>query len=71
MKDNGLGISNNDLNHIFDKFYRVKNDRTHEIKGSGLGLYLVKYFIELHNGTITATSTLGSGTAFVIKLRNQ
>lgn len=71
VKDNGLGISNNDLNHIFDKFYRVKNDRTHEIKGSGLGLYLVKYFIELHNGTITATSTLGSGTAFVIKLRNQ
>jgi signal transduction histidine kinase len=49
----------------------VKNDSTHAIKGSGLGLYLVKYFIELHNGTITATSTLGVGTAFTVKLKNE
>jgi signal transduction histidine kinase len=71
IKDNGVGIGPEDLAHIFDKFYRVKNDNTHSIKGSGLGLYLVKYFIELHNGVITATSQLGEGTSFIIKLKNE
>lgn len=71
IKDNGTGIGPDDLAHIFDKFYRVKNDSTHSIKGSGLGLYLVKYFIELHNGVITATSQLGEGTSFIIKLKNE
>ncbi len=71
IKDNGLGIGAEDLAHIFDKFYRVKNDSTHAIKGSGLGLYLVKYFIELHNGVISASSQLGEGTSFIIKLKNQ
>lgn len=71
IKDNGVGIGPDDLAHIFDKFYRVKNDSTHSIKGSGLGLYLVKYFIELHNGVIFATSKLGEGTSFIIKLRNE
>jgi signal transduction histidine kinase len=71
IRDNGLGIGTEDLAHIFDKFYRVKNDSTHAIKGSGLGLYLVKYFIELHNGVISATSQLGEGTSFIIKLKNE
>lgn len=71
IRDNGVGIKAEDLAHIFDKFYRVKNDSSHTIKGSGLGLYLVKYFIELHNGTITATSEPGTGTAFTVKLKNE
>jgi signal transduction histidine kinase len=71
VKDNGVGVGPDDLLHIFDKFYRVKNDSIHAIKGSGLGLYLVKYFIELHNGVITATSQLGEGTSFIIKLKNE
>lgn len=71
IRDNGVGVGPDDLAHIFDKFYRVKNDSTHAIKGSGLGLYLVKYFIELHNGVITATSQLGEGTSFIIKLKNE
>jgi signal transduction histidine kinase len=71
IRDNGVGIGPEDLSHIFDKFYRVKNDSTHVIKGSGLGLYLVKYFIELHNGVITASSGLGEGTSFIIKLKNE
>lgn len=71
IKDNGLGIGSEDLAHIFDKFYRVKNDSTHAIKGSGLGLYLVKYFIELHSGVISAASQLGEGTSFIIKLKNE
>ncbi len=71
VKDNGLGIGPDDLAHIFDKFYRVKNDSTHAIKGSGLGLYLVKYFIELHNGVISASSQPAEGTSFTIKLKNE
>jgi signal transduction histidine kinase len=71
ISDNGVGINPDDLAHIFDKFYRVKNDSTHAIKGSGLGLYLVKYFIELHSGTISATSELGNGTTFTVKLKNE
>ena len=71
IKDNGVGIPPADLAHIFDKFYRVKNDASHSIKGSGLGLYLVKYFVELHGGNITADSSLGQGTKFQIRLINQ
>ena len=71
ISDNGKGIKQEDIEHIFDKFYRVKNDDSHIIKGSGLGLYLVKYFIELHQGTITASSVLGEGTKFIIKLKNE
>ncbi|MBF0298550.1 MAG: CHASE2 domain-containing protein [Oligoflexia bacterium] len=71
IKDNGVGISEEDLKHIFDKFYRVKNDASHSIKGFGLGLYLVKYFIELHGGNIEVNSKLGIGTIFLIKLKNE
>ncbi|MDD0854796.1 CHASE2 and HATPase_c domain-containing protein [Halobacteriovorax sp. GB3] len=71
IKDDGVGIPLEDLENIFEKFYRVKNDQSHVIKGSGLGLYLVKYFVELHGGTIEASSKLGEGTTFTIKLINE
>ncbi len=71
ISDNGVGIPEDDLEHIFDKFYRVKNDASHSIKGTGLGLYLVKYFVELHGGTISASSKLGQGTNFTVKLINK
>ena len=71
ISDNGAGIKPDDLENIFEKFYRVKNDDSHKIKGSGLGLYLVKYFIELHQGDIEASSELGKGTKFIIKLKNE
>ena len=71
IADNGVGIPSEDLEHIFDKFYRVKNDASHSIKGTGLGLYLVKYFVELHGGTIGAESEVGQGTKFQIKLKNE
>lgn len=71
IKDTGAGIPPDDIEHIFDKFYRVKNDASHKIKGSGLGLYLVKYFVELHGGQITAESVLGQGTKFTVKLKNE
>ncbi len=71
IADNGVGIPEEDLENIFEKFYRVKNDASHKIKGSGLGLYLVKYFVELHGGSIEATSVIGEGTTFHIKLINE
>jgi len=71
IRDTGKGIAPEDLENIFEKFYRVKNDESHKIKGSGLGLYLVKYFIELHQGSIGATSIQGAGTTFLIKLKNE
>lgn len=70
IEDNGPGIPHGDLEHIFEKFYRVKNDASHTIKGSGLGLYLVKYFIELQGGTILAESEISVGTKFTVKLKN-
>ncbi len=71
IADNGKGISAEDIENIFEKFYRVKDDESHKIKGSGLGLYLVKYFIELHQGKIEVTSELSKGTKFLIQLRNE
>lgn len=71
ISDNGRGIPQEDLENIFEKFYRVKNDAVHTVKGSGLGLYLVKYFVELHDGTIEAQSEVGKGVTFTIKLKNQ
>ena len=70
ITDNGVGISSDDLENIFEKFYRVKNDASHKIKGTGLGLYLVKYFVELHGGFISAESELGNGTSFLLKFKN-
>jgi signal transduction histidine kinase len=69
--DNGVGIKDEELENIFEKFYRVKNDDSHKIKGSGLGLYLVKYFIELHSGKISVSSVIGEGTKFLIQLKNE
>ncbi|MEH0860159.1 MULTISPECIES: ATP-binding protein [Halobacteriovorax] len=71
ISDNGVGMGQNDVDNIFEKFYRVKNDASHTIKGSGLGLYLVKYFVELHGGEISVTSQIGEGTSFLIKFLNK
>ena len=48
----------------------MKNDASHSIKGTGLGLYLVKYFVELHGGKISVESELGRGTQFKVQLLN-
>ena len=67
IEDNGIGISDREIKYIFEKFYRVKND---EVPGNGLGLYLVKYFVELMDGHIFVTSNIGEGTKFVINFKN-
>ncbi len=65
VKDTGEGISERDLGNIFDRFYQV--DRIHP-KGSGIGLSLVKAFVELHGGSITVSSELNKGSEFIVTL---
>lgn len=66
IADNGVGISSDDLPHIWDRFYRVKNQREGVLgeKGSGLGLVIVKKLVQLQSGTICVESQLGKGTTF-------
>lgn len=67
IKDNGEGISPDDQLVIWNKFSRGKS-QDHKTKGTGLGLYLVKYFIELHGGKASLKSELGKGTTFIVTL---
>jgi two-component system phosphate regulon sensor histidine kinase PhoR len=66
--DTGIGIAQEDLPKIFDKFYRVKTAQTRNIMGSGLGLSIVKGIIEAHLGLIEVESELGKGTTFTVFL---
>jgi signal transduction histidine kinase len=68
VADQGPGIPEDELPHIFMKFYRSRNAKGSSIKGSGLGLYLAKYFVELHKGRVLVDSTLGQGTTFTVEL---
>ncbi len=69
VKDNGIGISSDDLEHIFEKFYKLGGEVFNEEKGTGLGLAIVKRIVEGHNGEIRAESKEGKGTCFIITLR--
>lgn len=68
IRDQGIGIPEEELTHLFSRFYRVKNDTTIQVKGTGLGLYLSRYFIEAHRGSISVQSNPGEGTEFTIQL---
>ncbi len=62
--DDGIGIEEKHLNHVFDRFYRVDISRSRELGGSGLGLSIVKHILEAHKQSITVRSTEGLGTTF-------
>jgi len=66
--DTGIGISEADKENLFREFMRVKNERTKNISGSGLGLSIVRKVIELYHGTIKVDSTPDFGTVFTVRL---
>lgn len=66
--DQGIGIPSIDLPNIFMKFFRTHTVKTSTIKGSGLGLYLAQYFVELHQGKITVSSEQEKGSIFTVEL---
>lgn len=68
VSDDGCGIKTQDLPHIFEKFYRAGDELTRTVKGSGIGLALVKQIIEDHNGKINVESSPGTGSTFTISL---
>jgi signal transduction histidine kinase len=68
VADRGVGIPKEELKKIFDKFYRVPATRGEEKRGSGLGLTLVKHFVEAHGGTIEVESVVGEGSKFTLRI---
>ncbi len=68
VSDTGIGISKEDLPRIFDRFYRVKTEKTRQIIGTGLGLCIVKQIVEAHLGRISVQSEEGGGSTFTVVL---
>lgn len=67
VADTGAGIAQDDIPHLFDRFYRV--DKARSRGGTGLGLAIVKSIAEMHGGSVSVSSVLGKGSAFLVKLR--
>ena len=68
VTDNGIGIAQENLNKIFDKFTQLDTSFSRKNEGSGIGLSIVKSFVLLHNGKISVKSELNKGTSFLIEL---
>ena len=64
VSDNGIGISEDDVKHVYDRFYRADKSRSRDVGGSGHGLAIVKHIIEAHNQTLSLRSTDGKGSTF-------
>jgi signal transduction histidine kinase len=68
VTDTGIGINAEDIANIFNRFYRAESARAAHDSGTGLGLAIVKKIVEMHNGSIEVTSTIGKGSTFRIRL---
>jgi len=68
VKDTGIGISENDLPYIFERFFRADKSRNKMTGGSGIGLAIVQSIITAHGGTVSVVSRLGEGSEFIIEL---
>jgi signal transduction histidine kinase len=68
VRDHGIGIRKEDQDKIFSRFYRAGEDLTQTVKGSGIGLTIVKQIVEAHNGTIDVESAIGKGSSFSVIL---
>ncbi len=68
ITNTGKGIPEKDLTKVFDRFYKVDQSRSTDVKSTGLGLYLIKSIVNLHNGRVTVESEVNKFTRFTIKL---
>lgn len=68
VADHGIGIAEEDREHVFDRFYRAHKDRSRETGGTGLGLSICKMIVELHQGTISLKSLVGIGTTVTVRI---
>ena len=68
VQDSGIGIPEDSMPHIYERFYRVDKSHSREIGGTGLGLAITKSAVLAHKGSITLESTLEEGTTFVVKI---
>jgi signal transduction histidine kinase len=68
VKDDGIGIPENELERLFSKFFRASNAQAHQTQGTGLGLYVVKQSVEKLGGVIEVTSKEDEGTQFSVSL---
>src|SRR5699024_5359629 len=68
VTDNGLGMKEKEIERIFERFYRVDQDRSRNTGGTGLGLAIVKHIVETHEGAIHVQSEIDKGTTFTVEL---
>lgn len=68
FKDKGIGIDKDELEKVFDRFYRAKDSRVAQITGTGLGLPIAREIVRRHGGDIEATSALNQGSTFTVSL---
>lgn len=68
VHDSGIGIAEDEIHHIFERFYKADHSRQREVGGNGLGLSIVRKIVELHQGVITVESKLGKGSVFKVLL---